>query len=81
MPEFLVGVLSFVLVAAVFCGGIFVGWKLHTEKLRPPTLEELGEQERKRLIAEQNAFRELINYNTDMAYGLSVPDESTREEE
>ena len=75
MPEILVGVLSFVLVAAVFSGGVFVGWKLRGEKLRPSTPEELGMEERERLINEQKAFRDLLNYNAGMAYGITVVDE------
>ena len=75
MPEILIGVLSFILVAAVFSGGVFVGWKLRSEKLRPPTPEELGMEERKRLIDEQNAFRDLLNYNAGVAYGVTVADE------
>lgn len=73
------GIIGFALAAALFISGFLLGWRMRGERYRAPTPEELGEQERKRLISEQNAFRELINYNTDVAYGLET--DVTGEEE
>jgi hypothetical protein len=75
----LIGILGFVLAAAVFCGGFALGWKWREVKYRPPTPEELGQEERRRLIQEQKAFRDLMNYNVEMAYGLAPTDSGEEE--
>lgn len=67
--SFLLGALAVVLWAASMALGGFLGWKAH-EKYGKPKLPEVREAERKRLIAEQEAFRQQMSYNADMAYGL-----------
>ena len=70
MASVLYGLLGFLLAAALMSGGFVLGWKLHARQTKPPTPEELGAQDRQRLINEQNAFRDMMNYNADVAYGL-----------
>lgn len=79
MVSILYGLLGFFLAAAFMGGGFVLGWKLREKNIKPPTPEELGDQERQRLIAEQNAFRELLNYNVDVAYGIVPSDEKEGE--
>lgn len=67
--SFVFGALAAVLWAGCMAAGVYLGWKAH-EKYGKPELPEMQEAERKRLIAEQDAFRQQMNYNADMAYGL-----------
>ena len=43
-------------------------------------LGAIGEEERRRLKAEQDAFRQLINYNTSVAYGPDINEYMNPEE-
>ena len=71
----------FGLIGALLGIGIFMfGFWFGKETSQPkkadpmePTEEEMKEirEERERLIADQKAFRELMNYNADMAYGIT----------
>ena len=61
--------------AAVFflCASMAAGWWLRgkvdeQKKPSPPSMEE---KERERLIEEQNAFRDMMNYNSATAYQLN----------
>ena len=61
----------------IFIFGFWFGKEMsQTKKVDPtePTEEEMKEirEERERLIADQKAFRELMNYNADMAYGITA---------
>ena len=42
--------------------------------------QQIGEQELERLRKEQEAFRTMLNYNADQAYGFN-PDEYLTDEE
>ncbi|MBP5462231.1 MAG: hypothetical protein J6Y20_08920 [Lachnospiraceae bacterium] len=65
--------------------GLFVGYLLwHVKKEEPvapaqPTDEEreLAMREREELIESQKAFRQMMNYNADIAYGISNDNLST----
>ena len=55
------------------CAAATAGWWLRgkveaQKKPAPPCVEE---KDRKRLIAEQNAFRDMMNYNVSTAYQLN----------
>ena len=80
----LYGALGVLLVLGLFGLGFFMGWKgrmfwqKHTAKA---VATELSEQERRELRAEQEAFRQVLNYNVDTAYGLAPSlDELAKEE-
>jgi len=77
------GFLGAVIALGVFAAGVFCGWRL-SEKLREKRAviaeQQIGEQERERLRKEQEAFRTMLNYNADQAYGTAPDDYLTDEE-
>ena len=58
------------LFLAAFAAGFALGAR-HTPKHAP---EPPGETERERLLAEQRAFRALMRYSPEIAYGETAPD-------
>jgi hypothetical protein len=71
------GALGAVLVLLLFAVGVYVGYKLHEKKAeheaaKRPTPEPPEMAERRRLIAEQAAFSNLVNYNADVAFGYTA---------
>jgi hypothetical protein len=82
--ELLIGMAGMVLILSVFGLGVCLGAMLrgrdHGDPEPPKTYvdgrstEEI-EKERKRLIAEQEAFRQQMEYNAEMAYGMSGNEE------
>ena len=55
--------------------GMFAGYKLHArlaalEKAEKPEPETPEEAERRRLIEDQKASKQLMNYSVEMAYGM-----------
>lgn len=68
--SFLYGMIGALTTVVILCAAGSVGWWLRgkMEAQKKPTPPSVGEQERKRLIAEQNAFREMMNYNVSTAY-------------
>lgn len=71
----LYGFIGFFLALVLFGSGVFCGVKISDAMRKRSTAaaeETLGETERRRLIAEQTAFRTLLNYTPEMAYGLDV---------
>lgn len=59
----------------IFVLGFWLGKEMNKPKtpvLTEPTEDELNQimEERRRIIEEQKAFRELMNYNADTAYGV-----------
>lgn len=76
----LYGFIGFILALVLFGSGVFCGFKggeKLREKNRAAVEKQMGEEERKRLLEEQAAFRTLVNYSPEMAYGLN-PNEYTR---
>jgi len=72
--EFFIGMVGALLGVGLFVLGYFLGMgisKPNKVDLTEPTDDELHQiqEERRRLIQEQEAFRELMNYNPDIAYG------------
>lgn len=73
MTYFIYGVLGMLFTVALFAGGVYVGWRLrirYTEKTAAALKTELSEQEKQRQREEALAFRQLANYNPDLAYGV-----------
>lgn len=73
MTEILLGFVgALALLILLFCGGL-VGWFAHKTftKHTTPTAEPLTEKERRKLIAEQQAWKQMQNYNLETAYGMT----------
>jgi len=69
------GALGALFVLALFAGGFVTGWKVRAKFYRAK-VESPAEAELKKIQEEQDAFRLLQNYNSDMAYGIhAVKDE------
>ena len=73
--EILIGMLGAVICIGIFILGFFFGRetvKPKTVDLTEPTPDELVQiqEERQRLIDDQKAFRELMNYNANIAYSV-----------
>ncbi len=73
MINALYGALGAILVLLLFAAGVYTGCRLYakardTEEARRPKAEPPEETERRQLIADQRAFRQLMSYNADVAY-------------
>lgn len=68
--SFLYGMIGAFTTVVILCAAGAIGWWLHGKAagLKKPIPPSVEEQERNRLIAEQNAFREMMNYNVSTAY-------------
>jgi len=74
--NFVIGFLGGLAVVALLSVGGLCGWNAHKTFIKhtAPVAEKPGDEERRRLREEQQAFRELQNYSTERAYGLIVDD-------
>lgn len=78
MTAFILGAVGALTFLAVFAAGAVLGYGLH-KKLTNVFPKRTGEEktpeeiedERKRLKAQQDAFRTLQNYSAETAYGLT----------
>ena len=73
---YVLGLIGALVGIGIFMFGFWFGKEMYqTKKIDPaePTDEELVKirEERDRLIEEQKAFRELMNYNANTAYGVT----------
>jgi len=68
--SFVFGALGAVAVFGLYALGVFTGWKLH-KRFFKPNAPSPSEIERQRLIAEQEAFSKMQNYNAETAYGMN----------
>ncbi|MDD6159618.1 MAG: hypothetical protein PUB51_00605 [Oscillospiraceae bacterium] len=69
--EFLLGLLGALTAGLLFGSGIFVGRRLPQLRGRERAGEQ-NEEERQRLMQEQEAFRLLQNYTPERAYGQAL---------
>ena len=73
MP-FVYGILGALIANVLFFGGAFVGWKAHGRFYRT-TPREPTQREKDELKAQaeqQRQWREMSNYNADVAYGVGA---------
>lgn len=62
-------------VLAVFFLGGFLGWKLRETFSQYRTTkagQEITQEQRRELAAQQQAFEEMLRYNQDTAYGIGA---------
>lgn len=73
MTEMLLGAAGALAVLALLTAGFCLGWKARGwAKLRQGKIaeKEATMEERRSIMEEQKAFREIMNYNTETAYGM-----------
>lgn len=73
MTYVIYGAVGIVVVLLLFIGGAFLGWKLHARYLAHNTRiirEEYTEEQKQKFAADQAAWDAMMNYSTEMAYGL-----------
>lgn len=75
--ELITGLLGAVIGVGLFISGFWFGKTVFETKKQVASVSEATEEEmaqireeREKLISDQKAFRELMSYNPDMAYGL-----------
>ena len=74
MHNVILGALGVLLVLLLLAIGFFMGWRarvLWVRHTHRAVAEELTEQEKRALKAEQKAFDGLLNYNMETAYGMN----------
>ena len=75
--EMVIGMLGALVGVGLFVLGFVLGKQSTEPKAQSTTVENTDEEltairdERERLIQEQKAFKELMNYNANMAYGIT----------
>lgn len=73
--EIAIGFIGALVCLLVLISGCVIGWHLkvmddrHTQRV---TAAELSEKQKRMLAEEQEAWRELYNYNVETAYNLPV---------
>lgn len=83
MVYIIYGAVGVLLGLAICAGCVYLGWRGHAkfvEHTRTVEAKELGERERTRLIEQQQAFRSMMDYSTDVAYGLEPVTPATQED-
>lgn len=78
--EFVIGFAGMLFCTLLLGGGVVIGWKLKvadTNRTQRVTADQLTEKQRQQLIEEQQAWRELHNYNVETAY--ATPRQDTKE--
>lgn len=72
MSYFLYGAGGVLLALALLAAGMLLGWKgrgAWQEHTKQAVVKEATEEEKRQLEEEQRAFRGMLNYNAEMAYG------------
>lgn len=77
------GFLGAIMALVIFAAGVIVGWRGYDymrKKNAKIAEQELGEEERRRLEREQEAFRAMLNYNAEMAYAAAPMSDLQKDE-
>ena len=72
--SFLLGMAGALLCVALACLGFYFGWRTYPRfhKVESPALTQ---EERQKLMEQQEAFRALMNYSVEDAYGMNTTPE------
>ena len=70
MKNFFRGAAGTLAVLGLVSLGALCGWKAK-ERFQKKAVQEVREEERRRVEEEQRAFGEMLNYNIDTAYGMT----------
>ena len=70
MTYFLLGAAGTLAVLGLVSLGAFCGWKAR-ERFQQKAVQEVREEERRRVEEDQRAFNDMLNYNIDTAYGMT----------
>lgn len=68
------GAVGTLAVLGLLACGIFIGWKANdafAKHSRQKAAEEATEEQKRMLMAQQQAFEEMLGYNADTAYGVT----------
>ena len=74
MMSLIYGAVGMLAVLVLLAVGGFLGWKATRMYVRYRTKrvqEEVTQEQRRRLAAQQQAFEEMLRYNQDTAYGMT----------
>ena len=74
MMSLIYGAAGMLAVLGLLAVGVFLGWKATRMFDRYRTKraeEEITQEQRRQLAAQQQAFEEMLRYNQDTAYGLT----------
>lgn len=75
MEHIVLGAIGVLVVLGLLVLGFSIGWRCRIMWTRHTTRavkQELTEQERRDLIAQQRAFDSLMNYSAETAYGMTA---------
>ena len=75
MMSLIYGAVGMLAVLGLLAVGAFLGWKvtrLFDRYRSARAQEEVTQEQRRQLVAQQQAFEEMLRYNQDTAYGLAA---------
>lgn len=76
MIEILLGFVGALVLIGLLAAGGLLGWIAHKTFIEhtTPAAEPLTEKERKKMVEEQQAFRQMQSYSVEQAYGMNNDD-------
>ena len=75
MMSLIYGAVGMLAVLVLLAVGGFLGWKatrMFDRYRRERAEEEITQEQRRQLVAQQQAFEEMLRYNQDTAYGMAA---------
>lgn len=74
MAQFIYGAIGVIVALILFAAGCLLGWKLNDSyraHAKQTVAKELTETERIRAKEDAEAFNTMMNYSSDVAYGIT----------
>lgn len=75
MTQIIYGAVGMLGVLILLALGAFIGWKgndLYRAKMRQNVKKERTAEQERAALEEREAFTQLLNYNPDIAYGITT---------